>query len=43
MEKFTVKAYGTHAPDAAIAQLSIDRRTVTANDVEIEILYCGFS
>lgn len=41
MEKFTVKAYGTQAPDAAIAQLSIDRRTVTANDVEIEILYCG--
>lgn len=41
MEKFTVKAYGAQAPDAAIAQLSIDRRTVTANDVEIEILYCG--
>ncbi len=36
-----VKAYGTEAADAALGQLNIKRRTVTAKDVEIDILYCG--
>lgn len=41
MNKQNVKAYGTAAPDAALKQMNIDRREVTAKDVEIDILYCG--
>lgn len=41
MKKFEVKAYGTGAPDKDLAQMRIDRREVTAKDVEIDILYCG--
>jgi uncharacterized zinc-type alcohol dehydrogenase-like protein len=36
-----IKAYGTQAADAAIEPMQINRREVTANDVEIDILYCG--
>lgn len=35
------KAFGTHAADKPLERLNIERRDVTANDVEIEILYCG--
>jgi alcohol dehydrogenase (NADP+) len=35
------KAYGTAAADAPLRSLNIQRRTVTAHDVEIEILFCG--
>ncbi|MEP6931768.1 MAG: NAD(P)-dependent alcohol dehydrogenase [Flavobacterium sp.] len=41
MNTTQVKAYGTEAPDADLAGLNINRREVTAKDVEIEILYCG--
>ena len=41
METKSTKAFGTEAPDADLKQLTIDRRTVTSKDVEIEILYCG--
>lgn len=36
-----VKAFGTEAPTEDLKPLSIERREVTAKDVEIEILYCG--
>lgn len=36
-----VKAYGTKAPEAPLKQINIQRREVTPDDVEIEILYCG--
>ena len=36
-----VKAYGTTDPDALLNPMTIDRREVTANDIEIEIMYCG--
>ncbi|WP_281637759.1 NAD(P)-dependent alcohol dehydrogenase [Flavobacterium marginilacus] len=41
METTNVKAYGTASADAALAQMDIQRRTVTAKDIEIDILYCG--
>ncbi|CAM3715275.1 alcohol dehydrogenase [Flavobacterium saliperosum S13] len=41
METTNVKAFGTHAADAPLIQMSIERRDVTAKDIEIEILYCG--
>ncbi len=41
MNTYTVKAFGTEAPEAALKQMNIERREVTATDVEIEILYCG--
>jgi alcohol dehydrogenase (NADP+) len=41
MNNTTVKAYGTEAADADLKQMSIVRRNVGANDIEIEILYCG--
>lgn len=41
METNQVKAYGAKAADADLKQMTIDRRSVTAKDVEIEILYCG--
>ncbi|HVK48413.1 MAG TPA: NAD(P)-dependent alcohol dehydrogenase [Pseudobacter sp.] len=41
MEKFNVKAYGTDAADAPLAQLDIHRREVLPKDVEIDILFCG--
>ncbi|MDN6180948.1 MAG: NAD(P)-dependent alcohol dehydrogenase [Halomonas subglaciescola] len=36
-----VKAYGTHAADAPLAPLEIERRTLRADDVAIDIMYCG--
>lgn len=41
MTTFSVKAFGTESPEAALKPLTIDRREVTATDVEIDILYCG--
>jgi uncharacterized zinc-type alcohol dehydrogenase-like protein len=41
MATTNVKAYGTGAPDAPLAQMTIERRDVLAKDIEIEILYCG--
>jgi uncharacterized zinc-type alcohol dehydrogenase-like protein len=36
-----VKAYGTVAADVPLKQMDIQRRNITAKDIEIEILYCG--
>ncbi|CAM3759511.1 NAD(P)-dependent alcohol dehydrogenase [Flavobacterium gelidilacus] len=41
MKTTNVKAFGTAAADADLKELDINRREVTANDIEIEILYCG--
>lgn len=41
MNTYTVKAFGTAAPEADLKEMSVERRAVTAKDVEIEILYCG--
>lgn len=41
MEVKEVKAFGTEAAEAPLKSLNIQRRSVTAHDVEIEILYCG--
>lgn len=37
----TVKAFGTEAKDKDLELMQIERRDVTATDIEIEILYCG--
>lgn len=37
----TTKAIGTKAADQPLEITQIERRSVTPNDVEIEILYCG--
>ena len=41
MKTTNVKAFGTKAADAPLKEMTIDRRDVTAKDIEIEILYCG--
>lgn len=41
MNTSTVKAFGTGAADADLQQITIERREATAEDVEMEILYCG--
>ena len=41
MKTTNVKAFGTNAADAPLNEMRIDRREVTAKDIEIEILYCG--
>lgn len=41
MKTTNVKAFGTIAADAPLNGMTIDRRNVTAKDIEIEILYCG--
>ncbi|SDS34558.1 uncharacterized zinc-type alcohol dehydrogenase-like protein [Formosa sp. Hel1_31_208] len=41
MNTTRVKAYGTESADADLKPLDINRRTVTAKDVEIDILFCG--
>ena len=41
MNTFSIKAFGTEAPTADLKQLEVQRREVTAGDVEIDILYCG--
>lgn len=37
----TVNAYATPAADAQLGPFSIERRSVGADDVQIDILYCG--
>jgi uncharacterized zinc-type alcohol dehydrogenase-like protein len=41
MKEREVKAFGTTGPKEDLALMSIERRALTANDVAIEILYCG--
>jgi uncharacterized zinc-type alcohol dehydrogenase-like protein len=41
MSTNTVKAFGTESAQADLKQLHINRRSVTAKDVEIDILFCG--
>ncbi len=41
MKTTIVKAFGTSASDIPLSQMNINRREVTAKDIEIEILYCG--
>lgn len=36
-----IKAFGTAAANADLAQMNIQRRKATPHDIEIEILYCG--
>ncbi len=41
MNTFSIKAFGTESPEAPLKPLTINRRAVTATDVEIDIFYCG--
>lgn len=41
MDTYTVKAFGTEAPDADLKELNIKRRALEPTDIEIDILYCG--
>tara|TARA_R110000868_G_scaffold138960_1_gene353527 strand:- start:11582 stop:12640 length:1059 start_codon:yes stop_codon:yes gene_type:complete len=41
MNTIQVKAYGAADKDADLKELNINRREVSAKDIEIEILYCG--
>ncbi|MGS0749123.1 NAD(P)-dependent alcohol dehydrogenase [Halpernia sp. GG3] len=41
MSTTKVKAYGAESKEADLKELHIERREVTANDVEIDILFCG--
>ncbi|MFD2966482.1 NAD(P)-dependent alcohol dehydrogenase [Sphingobacterium bambusae] len=41
MSTFSVKAFGATSADADLALMQIERRAVSAKDVEIGILYCG--
>lgn len=41
MKTHTARAFGATAATENLKEFSIQRREVTANDVEIEILYCG--
>jgi len=41
MKTTNVKAFGTNAADAPLNEMHIDRREVTAKDIEIAIMYCG--
>ena len=41
MNSNTVKAFGTESKDEDLKEMNIERREATANDIEIEILYCG--
>ena len=41
MNTFKVKAFGTDAPTADLKEIQINRREITAKDIEIEILFCG--
>lgn len=41
MNSSQTKAFGTNSPTDSLKQMTIERRTLTANDIEIEILYCG--
>lgn len=41
MQTKEVKAFGAHAADKQLEQLTIKRRIAAPHDVEFEILYCG--
>lgn len=41
MSTYSVNAFGAASPEADLEKINIERRTVTAKDVEIEILFCG--
>lgn len=41
MDTFTVKAFGTESATADLKEMNIERREITAKDIEIDILYCG--
>lgn len=41
MEKTQVKAYGTASPTEPLNEIMIERRSILAQDVEFEVLYCG--
>ena len=41
MNTTQVKAFGATAANADLKELNINRREITAKDIEIEILYCG--
>lgn len=41
MNSTHTKAFGTNSPTDSLKQMTIERRTLTAKDIEIEILYCG--
>lgn len=41
MKTTKAKAYGSESATADLKPLTISRRTLTANDVEIQIMYCG--
>lgn len=41
MNSTHTKAFGTTSPTDNLKQMTIERRTLTAKDIEIEILYCG--
>lgn len=41
MEVTKIKAFGTHAAEAPLKQLDINRRKPTPHDVKIDILFCG--
>ena len=41
MNSTHTKAFGTNSPTENLKEMTIERRTLTANDIEIEILYCG--
>ncbi|HEV7645937.1 MAG TPA: NAD(P)-dependent alcohol dehydrogenase [Pyrinomonadaceae bacterium] len=41
METKNIKAFGAEAADAPLKEITIPRRSVTPQDVEIEILFCG--
>jgi len=41
MNTTKVRAYGTQALGQEVKELNIQRRALTAKDIEIEILYCG--
>ncbi|MFT6417347.1 MAG: putative zinc-type alcohol dehydrogenase-like protein [Psychroserpens sp.] len=41
MNVTSIKAYGTESVEADLKQFDINRREVTAKDVEIDILFCG--
>ncbi len=41
MSTYSVKAFGAASREADLKEINIERRTVTAKDVEIDILYCG--
>ena len=41
MENTTVKAYGAQTAQSTLAEMLIQRRALTPNDIEIDILFCG--